>query len=863
METGLNGNMENTGGAVPSFGESEHLYRSLVDNLPVGVALIGPNLEVLAENATVRQWFPETDQHRYPICYKVFNTPARESPCENCPVLMAFRDGKRHQAEREVETSLGARILWITSIPTVAPDGTVQSVQEMVEDITEWKQTEERLALQSAALKNTADGIVITDREGVIQWMNPAFSRVTGYTLVEAAGKTPRILKSGAHPQELYSEMWRTLLEGRVWRGELTNRRKDGSFYEAENSITPVRTEGEEISHFVAVQRDVTERKRAEEELKQKSEAMENSREGIAILDENERYTYLNTAHATLYGYEGPEELLGNTWRILYRQEEIERFEREVLPVLAREGSWGGETRGLKRDGATFPVQVSLTVLDDGGLICVARDITHLKQAEQDRIARQAAEEANRAKSIFVSNMSHEIRTPLNAILGFAQIIERDVPLTPKQAEHVATILSSGRHLLDLINDILDMSKIESGRLELSMTDFSLHHMLGELERMFKSRAEAKGLQLILERDASVPEFVNTDEAKLRQVLVNLMANAVKFTEVGGVAVRVKAKEPPAGTVDEQGTLRLVVEVEDSGPGIPKDEQGRIFDAFQQASGSRDAGGTGLGLAISRRIVEMMGGSIRLESEVGKGTTFRVDVPVAEAEEVVLEPEAEPRRVVGLQEGTPPVRILVVDDQKNNRDLLTNLLEPMGFEVREAGTGYEALQEFEAWRPQAVLMDLRMPVMDGYEATRRIKATARGRATPVIAVTARAFEEEKKAVLASGVDGYVRKPFRPEELFEELRKSLGLTFIYADGEREKESIAVSLKQEDMAPLPDALLSAMKEAVEDGDTALLEELISRVEQIDARVGKGLLELAGRYDYETLLNLFDGEGGLSRG
>jgi len=488
-----------------------------------------------------------------------------------------------------------------------------------------------------------------------------------------------------------------------------------------------------------------------------------------------------------------------------------------------------------------------LTLLMEGMWRLIER-----KQAERERIAREAAEEASRAKSNFVANMSHEIRTPMNAILGFAQVLERDPSLTPRQAEHVRTITRSGAYLLNLINDILDISGIEAGRTTLNKAAFCLHDLLDDLEMMFRSRADAKGLQLIMERDESVPRCVTGDESKLRQVLVNLTGNAIKFTETGGLAVRVRAEAVEGKTLEGKESLRLAAEVEDTGPGIPDEDLSRIFDAFQQAETGVKAGGTGLGLAISRRFVEMMGGELTVKSQVGKGSCFRFEVLLEPAEDVAEREKPASRRVVGLEPGTGPFRILVVDDVPSNRALLRELLRPVGFEVTEAANGVQALEVCERWSPHAVLMDMRMPVMDGYEATRRLKSTEAGRDTSVIAITASAFDDSKKLVLSTGVDAYLRKPFRHEELFEALGKSLGLRYVFADetGKTPGHPKPPTLTREALAALPKELVQAMRQAVAEGDMARLAELISQVETLDSTAARALQALADRYDYEKL-------------
>jgi CheY-like chemotaxis protein len=374
---------------------------------------------------------------------------------------------------------------------------------------------------------------------------------------------------------------------------------------------------------------------------------------------------------------------------------------------------------------------------------------------------------------------------------------------------------------------------------------------------MFRSRAEAKGLRLLMERDESVPRYARVDGGKLRQVFVNLIGNAIKFTETGGVAVRVRAEAVAGQTAEGKKSLRLVAEVEDTGPGIPAAERGRIFDAFQQAASGVKDGGTGLGLAISRRFVEMLGGALTVTSREGQGSCFRFEALLTPAEGGEKKTIPASRRVVGLEPGAGPCRILAVDDMPDNRALLLALLEPIGFEVQEAENGVEALEAFEKWSPQAVLMDMRMPVMDGYEATRRIKATEAGRAIPIIAVTASAFEDSRAQVIAAGVDGLLIKPFRPEALFEALEKSLGLRYVYLDetAGAPVDAPAKPLTVESLAALPQELVSAMRQVVAEGDMARMRELIDQVEKIDGVAARGLQALADRYDYGKLNQMLE--------
>ena len=497
------------------------------------------------------------------------------------------------------------------------------------------------------------------------------------------------------------------------------------------------------------------------------------------------------------------------------------------------------------------------------GRIWYFRDITGNKRAEEEvrkhrehleelvrertnelEAAKEAAERANMAKSAFLANMSHEIRTPLNAILGFGTILERDFTLSETQAEQVRTINRSGRHLLKLINDVLDMSRIEAGRLALHNAPFCLQDLLDDLEAMFRVRAEEKGLFLSLERDANLPCNVVGDEAKLRQVLVNMTGNAVKFTKQGSVTLRARMEASA-----ETGPS-LVLEVEDTGPGIPPEELTHIFDAFRQSEAGREAGGTGLGLSISKRLVDLMGGELAVRSTLGAGSCFTASIPVEPSAETSSQPKTPPRRIAGVERNEAEGPLLIVDDVKENRDILKALLAPLGFSLREAENGREALRLFEEERPCAVLMDMRMPVMDGYEATRRIKASDGGDSIPVIAITASAFEDDVQNVLKSGADICIRKPLSPEDVYEALGKLLDIRFHYADEPRTAETRHEAfLSMEALAALPGETIEAMRTALQDGDIDELESLIEGIRRFDGDLAENLLRLARQYDYSA--------------
>jgi signal transduction histidine kinase/nitroreductase len=483
----------------------------------------------------------------------------------------------------------------------------------------------------------------------------------------------------------------------------------------------------------------------------------------------------------------------------------------------------------------------------------------HLLELEATmRAATQAAEAANRTKSAFLANMSHEIRTPLNAILGFSQLIQRDPSLPPHQRQHLETINRSGEQLLLLIDDILNMAKIEAGRATLSLTTFDLLALLDNLELTFRMLTDAKQVQLLVERSEDLPRYVVTDEEKLRQVLTNLLGNAVKFTEEGGIVLRVSVQH------SDSAGLRLLAEIEDSGPGIAAEELGKLFQPFEQTTtGVRTLKGTGLGLAISQEFARLMGGTVTVSSREGKGSTFRLETGLEEgAAEAVVQKEVL-RPVTGQQPGQPRYRVLVADDNEDNRTLLELTLAAVGFEVQGVADGQQAIQAYEAWHPHLILMDMRMPVLDGFEAIRRIRASAGGEAIAIIVVTASPVFEHRQEALRIGANDFLSKPFREAELFAKIRAQLGVEYAYAEEAPEVEALTadtsgVELTATAVAALPAQLISELHAATIDADRDRLLELIVTAESHDANVGQGLRLLAQRFDYRSLLALLQTGG-----
>ncbi len=463
------------------------------------------------------------------------------------------------------------------------------------------------------------------------------------------------------------------------------------------------------------------------------------------------------------------------------------------------------------------------------------------------------AEAANQAKSTFIANMSHELRSPLNAVIGFSQLMMRTTNLPKEQYENASIINRSGDYLLTLINNILDLSKIEAGKSTLNIQDFDLYHLLDDIEDMLQLRATNSRLKLIFERDLDVPRYICTDEVKLRQVLINLLGNAIKFTEVGTVRLNLTN----VSNLDQACILHL--QVCDTGVGIAPDELSNLFVSFAQTqSGKEKQEGTGLGLAISQRFVQLMGGEISVTSEVGKGTIFQFQLKVQLGKEAINNP-SEKRRALSLAPNQPTYKILVVDDKPVNCQLLVKLLRPMGFEVQEASNGQEAIAIWDQWEPHLIWMDMRMPVMDGYEATKYIKSTTKGNATAVIALTASVLEEEKAIVISTGCDDFIRKPFREQIIFDTLAKHLGVKYIYekvTDSAQERYTyIEPSITSDKLKVMSDRWITKLYKSALEADKARVLQLITEIPEQETFLVRSLTNLARNFQFEKLIDIIE--------
>ena len=851
--------------AKESLEQEKRLLRTVIDNLPDAIYakdLAGRN--ILTNRTDVENiGMPENEV--------LGKTNAEIFPPEIAPQLDAddqavLRNDQPVLNREEQLTNRHGKKTWMLTSKLPLKDATGQTVGlvGIGHDISEWKRAEEELAASEkrfrSIFENAAVGIFHSTPEGRFLRVNKTLAKMLGYPSPEELVAQITNISSQVYVDTMKRHKLVTAaLNHEDWiYAENRYRRKDGSILTANLTTRKVLNSDGTLAYLEGFVEDISQRKQAEDALRESEAkfrtAFMTSMDGFYIATlEDGVIIEVNHGFETILGY-SREQVIGKTSRELNLYFDYAIRARIVSELQANGHIQDLELQERKSNGQIITCSLSASLIhinEKPYILSAIRDITDRKQAEQDRIARQVAEEASRAKSAFLSNMSHEIRTPMNAIMGFSQLLLRDPALTPPQQKHLNAIIKSGEHLLALINDILEISRIEAGHATHNPTTFDLQALLHDLETMFRIRTEAKHLDLRVEASDAVPRFILTDEGKLRQILINLLDNAVKFTDTGCILLRAQLDE------NEAVHPRLVVEVEDTGRGIARAEMGKLFHAFEQTTTGVQHGGTGLGLAISREFARLLGGDITVTSTVNKGTCFRLEMNIQAGESRILLPSASQERVLGLQPGQGHYRVLVVDENLENRMLLRELLANAGFEVGEAENGAEAIACFQKWSPQLILMEMRLPGKDGYAAVQQIKATEQGRQTPIIMVTASIFAESRQAALACGANAYICKPFKEQELFGTIARCLGVKYVYAKETPDtplEQPRAENLTPAALADLPDEWVVQMQEATVNARLGRLLELIAKVEIQSPQVARQLRELAKDFQYVTLIKLF---------
>jgi two-component system sensor histidine kinase/response regulator len=779
-------------------------------------------------------------------------------------------------------------------------------------DITDRKRAEEALRHSESRLNrildraaaSIADYRVYADRRFISDYFSSGSQQLWGYNPEDLLAN-PQLYLTHFDPEDLqtiFAESYDYIFSERPYKYEYRYHHPDGTLRWIELNVNSYWHEAENCWRTTTISIDITDRKRTEENLKERARLAALTADiGIVITEENTLQgilqrcaealcQYVEAAFARIWMLNDQENVLelqasaglythldGRHRRIPVGEQKIGRIAQHAQPHLTNDVLADPNIQDpewARREGmvafAGYPLIIDEQVIGVMAVFArhplfhptleamqaIAKQIAlgiRRKQTEAAlRTALADAKAANRAKSIFLANMSHELRTPLNIILGFTQLMERENALSDRQRQFITTINRSGEHLLNLINDVLEMSKIEAGRITLNPESFNLRHLLESLQEMFRIRAEAKKLSFTFQFSSNLPTAIVADEGKLRQILINLLSNAIKFTAQGHITLAVNWER-------ESGEI-LYFTITDTGIGIAPEEMERLFQPFvQTASGLQVKEGTGLGLAISRQFVQLMGGSIDLHSVVGQGSTFTVQIPVTLSSTTPALPDR-PQQVLGLAPGQQTYRLLIVDDRPDNCALLTHLLQSFGFETRTANDGQEAIAQWQVWHPHLIWMDMRMPVLDGYEATRRIRAIEQERGSgergvKIIALTASAFEEQKATVLAAGCDDFVRKPFRERMIFDKLTEHLGVQFLYA--ERLEDETATNKKSENSFAIAQVMplewIENLRQAAIEIDDERLMQLIVEIPPQQIKLAEHLAYLVKRFDFDEILEL----------
>ncbi|HEY9829189.1 MAG TPA: PAS domain-containing protein [Stenomitos sp.] len=878
-----------------SLVESESKLNQILAAIPVGIAVHDRSGQLIYANEQAKallgiEVLPEATTEQLAVAYQVYLAGTEQLyPVEAIPAVRAIQGEKVRVDDMEIRLPDRRIPLEVYGTPLWDEVGEIVAAIAAFTDITERKQAERILAdynhiletevtqktealRRSEALLNESQRVakigswswdLVSDE----RWWSPQMYRIIGLNPDEyPVPPDVETVNQSIHPEDrerVNQITYNALEQGVSYDIEFRYLRPDGSIHYAFSKGLVERDTKGRVTHFWGISQDISDRKSIEIALQDSETRLRLALDvSGAIAWERDLQTdellFSSTTTPVL-----PQKISYETSMSLVHPDDRETLDRANQEAIAERGAFQIEHRvaapGQTPEWRWF--QVSAKVLTDATgtptcMIGMSIDITDRKLAELElQQAKEAAEVANQAKSTFLANMSHELRTPLNAILGFARLMSNAPTLPLQHQEQISIISRSSEHLLTLINDVLDLAKIEANRTTFNKQEFDFYQLLSDVEQMFRFKAQAKGLELTIIRDHQVPQYVRTDEIKLRQVLINLLSNAIKFTETGGVSLRIQK----SSTQLPLSHCQIDFEVSDTGAGIAPEELDSIFEAFVQAStGKQSVEGTGLGLAISRAFVELMGGEIKVRSVVGKGSTFNFDIGVTVAETAPLETQQPSRRVIALELNQPRYRILIVDDKIDNRQLLFQLLSPFGFELKEATNGKEAIEIWKRFEPHLIFMDVRMSMMNGYEAAKQIKSTAKGQATAIIAVSASTVTVDTEMTKDTNFDDFIHKPFCEIEIFEAMSQHIGVRFVYEESNEIAQTPPTQVTNanvDNLAKLSADLVAKLYQATLEGDFELMLTLIEEIRSENDSLATVLAALAKNFQFKELLDLLE--------
>ena len=736
------------------------------------------------------------------------------------------------------------------------------------QDITQHQRDASALTQSAAEIKdlyeNAPCGYHSLNAEGCFIRINNTELDWLGYTRQEILGQ-PITRFLPPEEQVKFARDFQRLQEAtEVHDAERTYLRKDGVRITVNVSATVVKDSAGHVVETRASVFDISARRKAEIKLAAAAEVISdlynNAPCGYHSLDLEGRFTHINDTELKRLGYTR-EELIGQPITCLIAPEEVAGFKKDFQHFMEHGTTYvTAERTYLCKDGRRLSSSVASQIeKDDTGKVIGCRttvmDNTERKRLNDERqLALLQAEQASRAKSDFLAKMSHELRTPMNGVLGYTQILQRDPALSRETKAKLGIIYQSGQNLMTILNSILDLSKIESGRMSVQANDFNLPKLVDSVMELFQPIARAKQLALTATKLGQMPLLIRADQEKIRQILANLLSNAVKFTQLGSIQVQVFFHQAAA----DRG--RLVLDVIDTGPGILPAEMEHLFEKFYQTkSGVEANGGTGLGLAISRQYARLLGGDITVKSTWEKGTTFRLEIPVELVPGFTLPVARVIPRLQSLAPEHAGCRVLVVDDKAINSDLLVELLQTAGFDACAVTSGPEAIVLAPSWQPQLILMDTRMPEMDGNETTRHLRADPRCRKIKIITVSATAYPEDQAQALAAGSDDFIAKPVDDQELFGKITGLLGVRFTTdADNVATPPAAAVPLNPQSVARLPAACREPLRKAVTTGNFGEVIRLLEEIKPTHSELAEALQVIAREFDADRLMELLDNGG-----